>query len=98
MAERIHEHLVSRYGKKSVYIDIDSILPSADYRVHITQALERAVVMAAVVGNDWAGQRAQGNPRIFDEEDPVRAELETAFVNRRSILPVLGSELINSAL
>lgn len=89
IAERIHERLVSRYGSKSIYIDIDSTQPSVDYRVHITQALERALVMAAVVGKDWAGSRAQGKPRIFDKEDPVRTEVETAFANRRSVLPVL---------
>jgi hypothetical protein len=86
---RIHEQLVGRYGKKSVYRDIDSIQLSADYRVHITQALERALVMVAVIGKDWAGPRAEGKPRIFDQDDPVRAEVETAFANHRSVLPVL---------
>jgi hypothetical protein len=89
VAKRIHEQLVARYGKKSVYIDIDSILLSADYRVHITQALERALVMVTVIGKDWAGPRAEGKPRIFDIDDPVRAEVETAFANHRSVLPVL---------
>ena len=88
IAGRMHKELVSRYGKR-VYIDIDSILPSADYRVHITQALERALVMVAVIGKDWAGPRAESKPRIFDQDDPVRAEVETAFANHRSVLPVL---------
>ena len=91
---RIHEQLVSRYGKKSVYIDIDSIQPSADYRVHITQALERALVMVAVIGKDWAGPRAEGKPRIFDADDPVRAEVETAFANRRSVRIIRGAQVI----
>jgi hypothetical protein len=89
IAGRIHKELVSRYGKKSVYIDIDDILPSADYRVHITQALERALVMVTVIGKVWAGPRPEGKPRIFDADDPVRAEVETALGNRRSVLPVL---------
>jgi hypothetical protein len=89
ITERIHKELVSRYGEKSVYRDIDSIQPSADYRVHITQALERALVMVAVTGKDWAGPRGEGKARIFDQDDPVRAEVETAFANRRPVLPVL---------
>lgn len=89
MTGRIHEQLVARYGSKSVYRDIDSIQPSADYRVHITQALERALVMVAVIGKDWAGPRTEGKPRIFDQDDPVRAEVETAFANHRSVLPVM---------
>jgi TIR domain len=92
IAGRIHKELVERYGKKSVYIDIDSIQVSADYRVHITQALERALVMVAVIGKDWAGPRAEGKARIFDADDPVRAEVETAFANRRPVLPVLVND------
>ena len=86
---RIHEQLVRRYGKKNVYIDVDSIQAAADYRVHITQALERALVMVAVIGKDWAGPRPEGKSRIFDQDDPVRAEVETAFANHRSVLPLL---------
>jgi hypothetical protein len=92
IAGRIHKELVERYGKKSVYIDIDSIQVSADYRVHITQALERALVMVTVMGKDWAGPRAEGKARIFDADDPVRAEVETAFTNRRPVLPVLVND------
>jgi hypothetical protein len=92
IAGRIHKELVERYGKKSVYIDIDSIQVSADYRVHITQALERALVMVTVIGKDWAGPRAEGKARIFDADDPVRAEVETAFTNRRPVLPVLVND------
>jgi hypothetical protein len=92
IAGRIHNELVERYGKKSVYIDIDSIQVSADYRVHITQALERALVMVTVIGKDWAGPRAEGKARIFDADDPVRAEVETAFANRRPVLPVLVND------
>lgn len=92
IAGRIHKELVERYGKKSVYIDINSIQVSADYRVHITQALEQALVMVAVMGKDWVGPRAEGKARIFDADDPVRAEVETAFANRRPVLPVLVND------
>jgi hypothetical protein len=92
IAGRIHKELVERYRKKSVYIDIDSIQVSADYRVHITQALERALVMVTVIGKDWAGPRAEGKARIFDADDPVRAEVETAFANRRPVIPVLVND------
>jgi hypothetical protein len=92
IAGRIHKELVERYGKRSVYIDIDSIQVSADYRVHITQALEQALVMVAVMGKDWAGPRAEGKARIFDVDDPVRAEVETAFANSRPVLPVLVND------
>jgi TIR domain len=72
IARRIYEQLKANYGEKSVYIDIESIQPSADYRVHIRQTLERALVMLAVIGTEWAGVRADGSVRIFEPDDPVR--------------------------
>ena len=48
--------------------------------------------MVTVIGKDWAGPRAEGKARIFDADDPVRAEVETAFANRRPVLPVLVND------
>jgi len=89
LSRRIHRELAKRYGTKSVYIDVDSILPSADYRVHIRHTLERALVMLAVIGKDWSGPRVEGGARIFDHDDPVRIEVQTALENRRPLMPVL---------
>jgi TIR domain len=89
IARRIYEALKTKYGEKSVYIDIESIQPSADYRVHIRQTLERALVMLAVIGTQWRGVRADGSARIFDADDPVRDEVETMLANRRAVMPVL---------
>ena len=89
IARRIYEELKANYGAKSVYIDIESIQPSADYRVHIRQTLERALVMLAVVGKEWRGPRADGSVRIFDPNDPVRDEVETMLASQRAVMPVL---------
>jgi TIR domain len=92
IARRIYEALKAKYGEKSVYIDIESIQPSADYRVHIRQTLERALVMLAVIGTQWQGLRPDGGARIFDPDDPVRDEVETMLANRRAVMPVLVND------
>jgi hypothetical protein len=51
--------------------------------------LERALVMLAVIGTEWAGVRADGSVRIFEPDDPVRDEVETVLANRRAVMPVL---------
>jgi hypothetical protein len=89
IARRIYEELKAKYGAKSVYIDIESIQPSADYRIHIRQTLERALVMLAVVGTEWRGARPDGSVRIFEPNDPVRDEVETMLANRRAVMPIL---------
>jgi hypothetical protein len=85
----IYHRLVERYGEKSVYIDINSIQPSANYRVHIRRTLERALVVLAVIGNEWSGPRESGAARLFDSDDPVRVEVETTLSSRRAVMPVL---------
>ena len=85
----IYHRLVERYGERSVYIDINSIQPSADYRVHIRRTLERALVVLAVIGNEWSGPRKNGAARIFDVDDPVRMEVETTLASRRAVMPIL---------
>jgi hypothetical protein len=89
ITRRIYDQLVARYGTRSVYMDIESIQPSADYRVHIRQTLERALVMLAVIGPQWSGPRPDARSRIFDPDDPVRVEVETALANRRAVMPLL---------
>ena len=89
IARRIYEQLKANYGEKSVYIDIESIQPSADYRVHIRQTLERALVMLAVIGTQWAACAPTAVSRIFEPDDPVRDEVESMLANRRAVMPVL---------
>jgi TIR domain len=89
ISRSIYHRLVERYGERSVYIDINSIQPSADFRVHIRRTLERALVVLAVIGNEWSGPRESGAARIFDLDDPVRVEVETTLSSRRAVMPVL---------
>ena len=46
-------------------------------------------VLLAVVGPEWLGPREGGPPRIADETDPVRVEVETALRRPMPIIPVL---------
>jgi TIR domain len=85
---RIHDHLVHRYGDKSIYMDIASMPAAVDFRDHIREAVERAHVLLAVIGKDWTGPRPGAAPRIFDPDDPVRAEVETALAENVRVMPV----------
>jgi len=86
---RIHDHLVHRYGDKSIYMDIASMPAAVDFRDHIREAVERAHVQLAIIGKDWTGPRPGAAPRIFDADDPVRAEVETALAENVRVMPVL---------
>jgi tetratricopeptide (TPR) repeat protein len=86
---RIFEHLVRRYGRDSVFRDIDNIPAGVDFRHHITDVLNNTDTLIVVVGRKWLGPTTAGRSRINDEDDPVRIELETVIRRGIGVIPVL---------
>lgn len=91
MAGRIFDRLVQRFGKKSLFIDIDNIPFGGDFRKHIDDALKSSDLLIAMVGPKWVGGEGK-DVRITRESDPVRVEIETALKQDVPILPVVLDE------
>ena len=87
MTGRIFDRLAGHYGKESIFMDIDNIPAGIDFRQHLNSTLLKATVVLAIVGPKWHG--AKGAPRIHEETDPVRLEIETAMYGGVPIIPVL---------
>jgi hypothetical protein len=78
MAGQIFDRLVQRFGKKSLFIDIDNIPFGGDFRRHIDDALKSSDLLIALVGPRWAGGEGK-DAKITREADSVRVEIETAL-------------------
>jgi TolB-like protein len=90
MTGRIFDRLVAHYGRDAVFCDIDNIPPGIDFRTHITDALDQSDILLAVVGRNWVGRSGRArNARIYDEDDLVRVEVETALRRGIPVIPVL---------
>ncbi len=89
IAGRLFDRLRNRFGKDSVYMDIDSIPYGTNFRTHIAEALQDCRVLLAIVGPNWIGRRLWFKARIFDRNDPIRVEIETALRQKLPIIPVL---------
>jgi hypothetical protein len=89
MAGRVSDRLIASYGAKSVFIDIDTIPYGTDFRDAVNGFLSKADILIAVVGPAWRGGRDDGSARIFDPDDPVRIEIETALKNGVPVVPIL---------
>jgi hypothetical protein len=85
---RVFDRLQAHFGKFSVFMDVETIPPGLDFRKHIASTLERCKVVVAIVGPQWIGANGQEPPRIFDEDDWVRIEIETALNKGLPIIPV----------
>src|SRR5437868_1559875 len=76
---RLYDRLQAKFGKQSVFMDFDSIPPGVDFRQKITETIERANLMIAVIGPRWLGEQNDGSRRIDQPLDIVRLELEHAL-------------------
>ena len=86
---RIVEALAKQFGPDSVFQDIDSIPLGANFRKHITQALENSAALLAVIGRHWIDARDdEGLRRLEHPEDPLRIEIETALRLKLPVIPV----------
>ncbi|HEV2335930.1 MAG TPA: TIR domain-containing protein [Stellaceae bacterium] len=85
---RIYDRLVARYGRDTVFRDIDDVGIGVDFRTHIEKELRKSDAVIAVVGPHWAGPSASQS-RLSNEADPVRVEIETALGRKLPLIPVL---------
>jgi hypothetical protein len=86
---RIFDRLTSRYGRETVFRDIDNIPPGLDFREHISASIDDSDVLMVVVGPRWMGGDRHGQPRIHAETDYVRVEVEAALSRRIPVIPLL---------
>jgi hypothetical protein len=86
---RIFDRLASRYGRETVFRDIDNIPPGRDFREHIRASIDTSDVLMVVVGPRWMGDVRNGEPRIRGEVDYVRVEVEAALDRRIPVIPLL---------
>jgi hypothetical protein len=86
---RIFDRLTSRYGRETVFRDIDSIPPGLDFREHIRASIEDSDVLMVVVGPRWMGGSRHGHPRIHAETYCVRIEVEAALNRHIPVIPLL---------
>jgi hypothetical protein len=84
----MHEKLTAHYGSESIFRDIDSIQPAANFRKVIGQTLRRSDLVIVLIGPRWRGP-FDGKYRIQDSHDWVRIEVETALQLDIPIIPVL---------
>ena len=87
---RIYDHLVREFGRASVFKDVDTIPPGADFREAIKSAVSTANVFLAIIGDRWLTVADEEGRRCIDDpNDFVRIEIETALKRDFQLIPLL---------
>jgi hypothetical protein len=89
VAGRLYDRLQTKFGKKNVFMDFDSIPPGADFRQHIKQMIERSKLVIAIIGPHWLGEQPDASRRIDDPADFVRLEIAYALEGGIPVIPLL---------
>ncbi len=82
-AGHLYEDLVAQFGADSVFMDIETIEPGADFTERLRFEIESGDVLVALIGKRWLGRR------LREPGDFVRQEIQSALERKLRIIPVL---------
>ena len=90
-AGRLFDHLVRRFGKAQVFMDVNGgIERGADYAATLQRALTECQVLLVLVGPTWATCTDDlGRRRLEQPDDWVRTEVTTALRRSIPIFPIV---------
>ena len=87
---RLYDTLSARFGRESVFMDIDAIPAGADFAEAIREAVSACQVCIPVIGKNWLGSAdIAGRRRLDDDRDLVRLEIQAALERNLRVIPVL---------
>ena len=87
---RLADRLKERFGPNSIFVDIDTIEPGADFTEALRKAVGSCDVLLAVIGPRWSMVTDKtGKPRLHDSSDWIRVEIAAALTRKIRVIPVL---------
>lgn len=88
-AGRIYDHLISRFGRQAVFMDVDGIEPGMDFHEVLNQRVGECDVLLAVIGPDWLRPDSSGRRRIDSPNDFVQIEIGAGLDRNIRVIPIL---------
>ncbi len=86
---RLFDSLRDRFGKASVYRDIEDLEPGVDFIDSIDQALIKCDILLVIIGAEWISASDQKGRRLDNPDDFVRMEVAKALERNVRVIPVL---------
>jgi len=88
---RIYERLARELGEKNIFYDIEDIPKGKNFKDILRENVASCDVLLAMIGPQWSSiMDASGSKRLFNEDDYVRYEVDTALrLPKVTVIPVL---------
>ena len=89
-ARLLQEQITKSLPEARVFMDLDSIEAGLDFAEVIGEALDSCAVFVALIGPRWVTVTDdKGRPRLYNPDDWVRLEVQTALERGVRVIPVL---------
>ena len=89
-AGRLSDRVVDRFPSASVFMDVETIEPGADFSASIEHAVSSCNVLIAMIGKKWLEiEDGYGGRRIDNPHDFVALEIIVALQRNIPVIPVL---------
>jgi hypothetical protein len=89
-ARSLYDRLVARFGRKQIFMDVDSLKPGVDFFEAIEKSVGSCDVLIAIIGTHWLScSDDEGRRRLDDPKDFVRVEIAAALRREIRVIPVL---------
>ena len=86
---RLYDALTDAFGYGAVFRDIYSMQLGQNFRLELGQVIPKCEVTIVLIDPNWISPSNGRQPRIFDTNDPVRIEIETALQSNSMIVYIL---------
>jgi hypothetical protein len=99
-AGRLFDGLKACFPSSKVFMDVDSIMPGANFKERIETAVASCNVALVLIGDDWLDMKGpDGTRRLENPEDFIRLEVSAALSRGVNVIPVLveGATMPSSA-
>lgn len=89
IVERMFDRLAADFGAERVFHDVSSGIPGgATYVEHLRKSLSGSSQVLIIIGPTWLEAGEQARPRLFEDADVLRLEIETALGSGCVVVPV----------
>src|SRR5260370_30628488 len=94
-AGRLADRLKHEFGKRNVFIDLDSISAGEDFSQRIDQALTASDIALVLIGPGWVSTTVSRRRRLDDTKDFVRREVAAALARPDGlVVPLLLADAV----
>lgn len=88
-AGRLYDRLVTEFGPRRVFIDVDALTPGDNATEILVRAINASNAILVIIGPNWLNGHNRHQRLMSRPYDPIRVEVETGLTRGIRVIPIL---------